>query len=75
MSQFFFRISYGKITGESSFDLADRDNAWDEMTKVCGSMVGSLCNNLKPKSDWQMDLLDASRKPVYRIRLVAEELG
>ena len=77
MSQYFFRISHGKFAGvsESSFDLADRDNAWEEMTKVCGSMVGSLCHNLKPKSDWQMDLLDASRKPVYRIRLVAEKLG
>lgn len=77
MSQYFFRISHGNFTGvsESSFDLADRDNAWAEMTKVCGGMVGSLCQNLKPKSDWQMDLLDASRKPVFRIRLVAERLG
>jgi len=77
MSQYYFRISHGKFAGvsESSFDLADRDNAWAEMTKLCGSMVGSLCHNLKPKSDWHMDLLDASHKPVFRIRLVAERLG
>ena len=77
MSQYYFRISHGNIAGvsESSFDLADRDDAWAEMTKVCGGMVGSLCNNLKPKADWQMDLLDDSRKPVFRIRLVAERLG
>ena len=74
MSQYFFQISHGNLAGvsESSFDLADRGAAWAEMTKVCGGMVASLCQNLKPQSDWQMDLLDASRKPVFRIRLVAE---
>ncbi|MGH6709124.1 MAG: DUF6894 family protein [Bradyrhizobium sp.] len=77
MSEYFFRISNGKFVGvsESSFDLADGNAAWAEMTKVCGGMVGSLCHNLKPKADWQMDLLDATRKPVFRIRLVAERLG
>jgi len=77
MPQYYFRISHGKFAGISAscFDLADRDNAWAEMTKVCGDLVGSLCQNLKPKSDWQMDLLDASHKPVFRIRLVAERLG
>jgi hypothetical protein len=78
MSAYFFRITNGKFTGvsESSFDLADGNAAaWAEMTKICGNMVGSLCHNLKPKADWRMDLLDASRKPVFRIRLVAESLG
>ena len=77
MSQYFFRISHGNLVGVSgsSFDLSDRDAAWAEMTKVCGGMVGSLCNNLKPKADWKMDLLDESQKPVFRIRLVAESLG
>ena len=77
MSQYFFRISHGSFAGvsDSSFDLADRNDAWVEMTKVCGGLVGGLCHNLKPKADWQMDLLDASRKPVFRIRLVAESVG
>ncbi|MDI1263505.1 MAG: hypothetical protein PS018_09635 [bacterium] len=77
MSQYFFQISHGSIAGvsESSFDFADGAAAWTEMARVCGSIVGPLCNNLKPKGDWQMELLDASRKPVFRIRLVAEKLG
>ena len=77
MSQYFFRISNGSLAGasESSFDFPDGNAAWAEMTKMCGSMVGSLCRNLKPKADWQMEFLDASKKPVFRIRLVAENLG
>ena len=77
MSQYFFRISHGSLAGvsESSFDLADGNAAWAEMTRICGNMIGPLCNNLKPTADWKMDLLDESRKPVFRIRLVAERLG
>lgn len=76
MSFYFFKISHGNFTGvsDSAFDLVDRDAAWAEMTKVCGDMTASICRGLKPKSDWQMELLDESRKPLFRIRLVAETL-
>ena len=77
MSRYFFRVSQGNVAGVSgsSFDFADRDTAWAEMTKVCESMVANLCRNLHPDADWNMDLLDAAQKPVFRIRLVAERLG
>ena len=76
MSLHFFRISHGKFTGvsEGIVDLVDRDSAWAEMSNVCSNLVGSICRGLKQKSDWQMELLDESRKPVFRIRLVAETL-
>lgn len=76
MSQYFFRISHGNLAGvsDSTFDLDNRDVAWTKMTTVCGEMVASLCHNLKPKSDWKMELLDETRKPVFRIQLVAEAL-
>ena len=76
MSFYFFKISHGKFAGvsDSPFDHVDRDAAWAEMTKVCGDMTASICRGLKPKSDWHMELLDESRKPVFRIRLVAETL-
>lgn len=76
MPPYFFKISHGKFTGvsDSAFDLVDRNAAWAEMTKVCGDMAAGICRGLKPKSDWQMELLDESRKPVFRIRLVAETL-
>ena len=77
MSFYFFRISHGKYAGisESALDLIDRNAAWAEMSNVCGDLVGGICRNLKQKSDWQMELLDQSRKPVFRIRLIAETLN
>ena len=73
MSLYFFHIKNGCYGGTSNhFEVADRDAAWAELTKVCGDMVGSIARNLKEHGDWQMELLDESRKPMFRIRLVAE---
>jgi hypothetical protein len=30
---------------------------------------------MKQNAEWQMEMLDESKKPVFRIRLVAESVG
>jgi hypothetical protein len=45
------------------------------MTKVCGNLLSGISRSLKQDSEWHMELLDESKKPVFRIRLVAETLG
>jgi hypothetical protein len=77
MSLYFFRISHGRYSGASDHgsEFESREDAWTEMTKVCGDLVGGISNRLKQNGDWQMDLLDEAKKPVFRIRLVAETLG
>jgi hypothetical protein len=45
------------------------------MTKVCGNLLGGISRSLKQNSEWHMELLDEAKKPVFRIRLVAETLG
>ena len=76
MSQYFFRISHGNLVGvsESSFDLSDRDAAWAEMTAVCANLLGGISRSLKQNAEWRMELLDESKAPVFRIRLVAESV-
>jgi len=71
MPLFFFRIPNA---GDCAAEFADRDAAWKELTGVCGDMVGGISRKLKENGEWQMELLDASKKPVFRIRLVAETL-
>jgi hypothetical protein len=73
---YYFRIRNGQFSGASSHgtELADRDAAWAEMTSVCGDLVGSISRNLKQNAEWHMELLDESKKPIFRIRLVAETL-
>jgi hypothetical protein len=73
---FYFRICNGDYSGTSGegFDLADRDAAWAEMTRVCGDLVGGIARKLQQQTEWRMELLDESRKPVFRIRVLAETL-
>ena len=44
------------------------------MTGVCGGLIGDISRKLAENAEWQMELLDESRKPVVRIRLIAETL-
>ena len=76
MPLYFFRIENGPYSGtcDHGTEFADRKAAWKELTSVCGDMVGSICRKLQQNSEWQMELLDESRRPVFRIRLVAESL-
>jgi uncharacterized protein DUF6894 len=73
---FYFRIGNGSYSGTSGegFDLADKDAAWAEMTRVCTDLLGGIARRLQQQSEWRMELLDESRKPVFRIRVLAETL-
>jgi len=77
MSQYFFRISHGRYSGASDqgSEFESREAAWDEMTKVCANLVGGISRSLKQNAEWTMELLDESKKPVFKIRLVAETVG
>ena len=76
MPLYFFRISQGHYAGasEQGSEFESREAAWTEMTKVCGNLLGSLSRSLKQNAEWQMELLDEAKMPVFRIRLVAESV-
>jgi hypothetical protein len=77
MALYFFRISHGRYSGASDLgsDFESREAAWSEMTKVCANLVGGISRSLKQNAEWQMELLDEGKRPVFRIRLVAEAMG
>jgi hypothetical protein len=77
MSLYFFRISHGRYSGASDqgSEFESREAAWTEMTRVCGDLLGGISRGLKQNAEWHMELLDEAKKPVFRIRLVAETLG
>jgi hypothetical protein len=76
MPQYFFRISHGRFAGASDqgSEFESREAAWAEMTKVSGNLLGSIARSLKQDAEWQMELIDESKKPVFRIRLIAESV-
>ena len=77
MPMYFFRISHGRYAGASDqgSEFESRDAAWAELTKVSGNLLAGVSRSLKQNAEWQMELLDEARNPVFRIRLVAESLS
>ena len=77
MQQYFFRIGHACYAGVSDggFEFVSRDAVWQEMTRICSDLLRGVSRNLKQDAEWQMELLDEARKPVFRIRLVAESFG
>jgi hypothetical protein len=71
-----FRIQRGEYSGTSGpgGEFADSNAAWEEMKKVCGDLIGDVAHKLKQNDEWQIELLDANKKPVFRITLTAETL-
>jgi hypothetical protein len=76
MPVFFFSVRHGEDARvcTDGAEFADHHAAWKEMTGVCGDMIADISRKLVENAEWQMELLDESRKPVFRIRLVAETL-
>ena len=74
MSLYYFRISHGRYSGaaDQGSEFESREAAWAEMSKVCANLVGGISRSLKQNAEWQMELLDEAKKPVFRIRLIAE---
>jgi len=76
MSMYFFRISHGRYSGASDqgSEFESPEDAWAEMTEVCANLLGGISRSLKQNSEWQMEMLDEARRPVFRIRLLGETL-
>ncbi|MFZ0764987.1 DUF6894 family protein [Bradyrhizobium sp.] len=76
MPLYFFRIRNGRYSGasEQGIELADHNAAWQELTSSCADMVGGICRKLGQDTQWEMELLDELRQPVFRICLVADSL-
>ena len=76
MPVFFFSIKHGDVGNvcNDGVELLDRNAAWKEMTGVCRDVIGDVSRQLAENAEWQMELLDERRKPVFRIRLIAETL-
>jgi hypothetical protein len=77
MSLYYFRISHGRFSGAADVgsEFESREAAWAEMTKVCANLVSGISRSLKQNAEWQMELLDEAKRPVFRIRLIAESPG
>jgi hypothetical protein len=75
MPLFSFRMRNAERSSASdACELEGHDEAWKELIRVCGDLVGGNCLDLRQDSEWSMEVMDAASAPLFRIRLVAETL-
>jgi hypothetical protein len=76
MPLYFFRIANGRYSGsaDQGTDCPDHNAAWKELTQVCADMASGIVRKLAENSEWQLELLDEEKQPVFRIRIVAESI-
>jgi len=74
MPMYYFRIRSDQCPTGADYgsDLPSRDEAWRELTRVCGDLTRDACHALKPNSAWRLEMLDEEKKPIYRVSVFGE---
>jgi hypothetical protein len=71
----YFRVDTadGGVT-EFPAKIPDAASAWTETTLVFSDLAKSCARTLKENGEWRLELLDAFKQPMFRIRIVAEKI-
>jgi hypothetical protein len=76
MPRFLFQVQQGKLPGPFALEdvLSDNYAARKAALGMCADLAKDIVTGLTEDSEWRLDVLDESGKPVFRIRLLAESL-
>jgi hypothetical protein len=77
MPRFVFRVQHGDLPGPPSIEdvLSDNYAARKAALDMCADLAKDIVGGLTDDSEWRLDVLDESGKPVFRLRLLAEALA
>ena len=76
MPRFIFQVQQGKFPEIPAIEdiLCDSYAARKAALGICADLAKDIVNRLTDDSEWRLDVLDESGKPVFRLRLLAESL-
>jgi len=76
MPRFVFQVQQGRFPEIPAIEdiLSDSYAARKAALGICADLAKDIVSGLKEDSEWRLDVLDQSGKPVFRLRLLAEEL-
>jgi hypothetical protein len=76
MPRFKFRVQQDKFPEIPAIEdvLSDRYAARKVALGLCADLAKDIVTGLTEDSEWRLDVLDESGKPVFRLRLLAESL-
>jgi hypothetical protein len=76
MPRFIFQVQQGKFPEPPAVEdiLCDSYAARKAALGIYSDLAKDIVNRLTEDSEWRLDVLDESGKPVFRLRLLAESL-
>jgi hypothetical protein len=76
MPRFTFRVQQGELPDPPSIEdvLSDSCAARNAALDICADLAKDIVTGLREDSEWRLEVLDQSGKPVFRLRLLAEAL-
>jgi hypothetical protein len=76
MPRFIFQVQQSQFPEIPAIQdvLCDTHAARMAALNICADLAKDIVTGLREDSEWRLDVLDESGKPVFRLRLLAEEL-
>jgi hypothetical protein len=76
MPRFVFQVQQGTLPEIPGIEdvLSDSYAARKAALGICADLAKDIVSGLMEDSEWRLDVLDEAGKPVFRLRLLAEEL-
>jgi hypothetical protein len=76
MPRFIFRVQQGEFPESPSVEdvLSDNYAARKAALDMCADLAKDIVAGLTDDSEWRLEVLDESGRPVFRLRLLAEAL-
>src|SRR6202163_3819555 len=77
MPRFLFQVQHGEGVKIPAIEdvLSDGYAARKAALGMCADLARDIVNGLTEDSEWRLDVLDESGKPIFRLRLLAEALA
>ena len=75
MARYFFNIhGVSRSLDEEGEELPNNDAAWNEATVIAGELFRNNDGKFRPGEEWALEVADDQRKPLYVIRISAQEM-
>jgi len=74
MPRYYFNIHHQGLGDDAEGEeLPDAGAAWREATLIAGELLKDIDGKFQPGQEWQLEVADEQRKPIYLIRVTAEK--
>ena len=75
MARYFFNIHGARRSlDEEGEELPNNEAAWKEATIIAGELFSDMNGKFRPGQEWALEVADDQRKPLYMIRISAQEM-